>query len=80
MTCLDRDENESNTLDDIHKPKDLLEYLDKTYFVFNNIVYLQGLFLACKAPALYDRCLKYAESRGEKMFYFEARILESGKG
>lgn len=39
MICLDRDENEFNILDDIYKLKDLLEYLDKMYFVFNNIVY-----------------------------------------
>lgn len=72
----DRGEIESNTLDDIDKPKDLLEYLDKTYFASNNIVYLQGLFLRCKAPHLYDLCSKYVESRGEPTFYFEARILE----
>lgn len=58
---------------------DLLDYLDKKYFAFNNIIYLQGLFLACKAPHLYDRCVEYAECRGEEMSYFEARLLESGK-
>lgn len=62
------------------EPHELLDYLDKKYFVFNNIVYLQGLFLACKAPDLYDRCLEYAKNRGEEITYFDAKILKSGKG
>lgn len=67
-------------LEDIKEPNELLDYLDKKYLVFNNIVYLQGLFLACKAPGLYDRCLEYAKNRGNDITYFEARILKSGKG
>lgn len=67
-------------LEDIKEPIELLDYLDKKYLVFNNIVYLQGLFLACKAPDLYDRCSEYAKNRGEEITYFEAKILKSGNG
>lgn len=67
-------------LEDIKEPNELLDYLDKKYLLFNNIVYLQGLFLACKAPDLYDRCLEYAKNRGKEITYFEAKILKSGKG
>lgn len=66
-------------LEDIKEPNELLDYLDKKYFIFNNIAYLQGLFLACKAPDLYDRCLEYAKKRGKEITYFEAKILKSGK-
>lgn len=68
-----------NDLGNITEPDELLDYLDKKYFVYKNIVYLQGLFLACKAPHLYDRCVQYAENRGEEITYFETKILESGK-
>lgn len=67
-------------LEDIKEPNELLNYLDKKYILFNNIVYLQGLFLACKAPDLYDRCLEYAKNRGKEITYFDAKILKSGKG
>lgn len=67
-------------LEDIKEPNELLDYLDKKYLLFNNIVYLQGLFLACKAPDLYDRCLEYAKNRGKEITHFEAKILKSGKG
>lgn len=66
-------------LEEIKEPKELLDYLDKKYLVFNNIVYLQGLFLACKAPDLYDRCFEYVKNRGKEITYFKAKILKSGK-
>lgn len=76
----DRREINGKDIEEIKEPNELLDYLDKKYLVFNNIVYLQGLFLACKAPELYDRCLEYAKNRGKEITYFEAKILKSGKG
>lgn len=77
--CLkDREEeNISNDLDEIKEPMELLEYLDKKYLVYNNIVFLQGLFLECKVPILYDQCVEYAKSRGEEICFFEKKILQS---
>ncbi|XP_052702119.1 uncharacterized protein LOC128178800 isoform X2 [Crassostrea angulata] len=73
----DRREMNGKELEDIKEPNELLDYLDKKYLLFNNIVYLQGLFLACKAPDLYDRCLEYAKNRGKEITHFEAKILKS---
>lgn len=74
----DREEVNSKDLEEIKEPKDLLESLDKKYFVFNNVIYLQGLFLACKAPELYDQCVEYAKNRGEEIHFFEKGVLEKG--
>ena len=63
----------------IQNTDDLLDYLIKKYLVFNNVVFLQGLFLACKAPKLYDVCVKYAKTREKEIMYFEQKILEEGK-
>lgn len=63
---------------EMKKPKDLLDYLDEKYFVYNNVIYLQGLFLSCKAPELYDQCVEYAKKRGEEIPNFEKRVLEKG--
>ncbi|XP_065944337.1 probable DNA double-strand break repair Rad50 ATPase [Magallana gigas] len=71
-----QEENEPDDLSRINKPFDLLKYLEKKYNTFDNVVYLQGIFLACKAPKLYDRCVEYAKRRGEKIMYFEKRLLE----
>lgn len=79
LYILDRKEINDKELGKITKTDDLLDYLDKKYLVFNNIAFLQGLFLACKAPHLYDRCVEYAKSRGDEIAYFETKILESGK-
>lgn len=79
LYILDRKEVNDKVLGKITKTDDLLDYLDKKYRVFNNITFLQGLFLACKAPHLYDRCVEYAESRSDDITYFETKILESGK-
>lgn len=65
----DRKEMNGNDLGNITEPDELLDYLDKKYFVYKNIVYLQGLFLACKAPHLYDRCVQYAKN-GERYNIF----------
>lgn len=74
----DREEVNCKDLEEIKEPKDLLEFLDKKYFVFNNVIYLQGLFLACKAPELYDQCVEYAKNRGEEIHFFEKGVLEKG--
>lgn len=79
LYILDRKEVNDKELEKITKTDDLLDYLDKKYLVFNNIAFLQGLFLVCKAPHLYDRCVEYAKSRGDEITYFETKILESGK-
>lgn len=66
-----------NELEEIKEPIYLLDYLDQKYLVFNNIVFLQGLFLMRKAPDLCDRCLEYAINRGkEKHILIEAKILK----
>lgn len=75
----DRNENDSTDLDKIKEAKDLLDYIDKKYLLYNNIVVLQGFFLACKIPNLFDRCMKYAKTRGEEMLQFEQEILRWGK-
>lgn len=75
----ERKEVSDKELRNITKTDDLLDYLDKKYLVFNIITFLQGLFLACKTPHLYDRCVEYAKSRGDVITYFETKILESGK-
>lgn len=74
-----QEENEPGDLSRINKPFDLLKYLEKKYNTFDNVVYLQGIFLACKAPKLYDRCVEYAKRRGEKIMYFEKRLLKRGR-
>nr|XP_034326955.1 uncharacterized protein LOC105349046 isoform X4 [Crassostrea gigas] len=74
----DREEVNSEDLKEIKEPKDLLDFLDGKYFVYNNLIYLQGLFLACKAPELYDECVKYANNRGEEIHFFEKGVLENG--
>lgn len=74
----EQEENEPDDLSKINEPFDLLKYLEKKYNTFDNVVYLQGIFLACKAPKLYDRCIKYAKRRGEEIMYFEKRLLEKG--
>lgn len=73
---IEQRENEPDDLNSINEPFDLLKYLEKKYNTFDNVVYLQGIFLACKAPKLYDRCVEYAKRRGEEIMYFEKRLLE----
>lgn len=57
----------------------LLDYLDDKYLLVNNVVFLQGLFLAANAPELYKICLEYAKKEERKMHFFEEKILENGK-
>lgn len=75
---VDQRENEPDDLSRISEPFDLLKYLEKKYNTFDNVVYLQGIFLECKAPKLYDRCVEYAKRRGEEIMYFEKQLLERG--
>nr|XP_022332998.1 uncharacterized protein LOC111130340 isoform X2 [Crassostrea virginica] len=72
----DRKENSQDDLEAIEDKENLLNYLDKIYGLSQNVVLLQGLFLACKAPNLYDICLKYTKTSGKEMMFFEKRILE----
>lgn len=65
-------------MDSIHEPYDLLLHLEEKYNVFYNLKFLQGIFLSYKAWKLFDRCVKYAKTRGEEIEYFERKILESG--
>ena len=41
--------------------------------------FLQGLFLSCNAPKLYEICLKYAQARDNDVRFFEEKILEEGR-
>ena len=57
----------------------LLDYLNEKYLVFHNVYFLQGLFMASKAPELHELCLEYAKTVGRKIYFFEKKILENGK-
>nr|XP_022306072.1 uncharacterized protein LOC111112665 isoform X3 [Crassostrea virginica] len=72
----ERPENESE-LASLGNPDEVLTYLDRTYQVFNNVYFLQGLFLAAQAPELYKICLDYAKTREKKIIFFEKQILET---
>ena len=72
-------ENSQIEADDIKDKEDLLKYLNEKYNVYHNMEFLQGLFLSCNAPKLYEICLKYARARGNDMRFFEKKILEEGK-
>lgn len=74
----DRKENNPDVVDSIQEPYDLLLYLEEKYNMFNyNFKFLQGIFLSCKAWKLFDRCVDYAQTKGEEIEYFERMILES---
>ena len=80
MFCIvERIENGETDLAAIKTSKDLLDYLDKKYLAFHNVIFLQGLFLASKAPELYNICTDYAKGKEKKITYFEQTILEKGK-
>nr|XP_022308755.1 uncharacterized protein LOC111114647 isoform X2 [Crassostrea virginica] len=72
----ERPENKSE-LASLGNPDEVLTYLDRTYQVFNNVYFLQGLFLAAQAPELYKICLDYAKTRENKIIFFEKQILET---
>ena len=72
-------ENSQTEVDDIKDKDDLLKYLNEKYHVYQNVEFLQGLFLSCNAPKLYEICLKYAQARKNDMRYFEKKILKEGK-
>lgn len=74
----DKKENKSKVTA-LKNSKQLLDYLNKTYHTFTNVHFLQGLFLASKAPELYEICLKYAKTREKTILFFEKQILENGK-
>lgn len=72
-------ENSQIEADDIKDKEDLLKYLNEKYNVYQNVEFLQGLFLSCNAPTLYEICLKYAKARGNDVRFFEKKILKEGK-
>ena len=76
---VERIENCETDLAAIKTSKDLLDYLDKKYLAFHNVIFLQGLFLASQAPELYNICTDYAKGKEKKITYFEQRILGKGK-
>lgn len=57
----------------------LLDYLNAKYLVFHNVYFLQGVFMASKAPELHEMCLEYAKTEGDKIYFFEEEILQDGK-
>lgn len=76
------DERHKSELDGISKSEDLLKYISEQYLKTANIVYVQGLFLACKADKLYDISVEYAYSlRKQPITFFERKPtrLSSGK-
>lgn len=56
----------------------MLKYLFKTYVAFHNIAFLEGIFLASKAPKLYDKCIEFGKKGGSGFTYFEEKILNTG--
>ncbi|XP_078320386.1 uncharacterized protein LOC111116379 [Crassostrea virginica] len=72
----ERKENSKTDVTGIGNAEQLLNYLDGKYFLFNNVFYLQGLFLASQAPELYDICLEYAKAEVNKVTFFEKKILD----
>lgn len=73
----DRLENSSDDLESIQNPEEMLKYLFKTYVAFHNIAFLEGIFLASKAPKLYDRCIEFGKKGGSGFTYFEENILNT---
>ena len=63
---VERKENSKTDVNGIGNAEQLLNYLDGKYFLFNNVFYLQGLFLASQAPELLEICLRYAKTREKK--------------
>ena len=76
---VERRENSKTDVNGIGNAEQLLNYLDGKYFLFNNVFYLQGLFLASQAPELYDICVEYAKAEVNKVTFFEKKILDEGK-
>lgn len=76
---VDRLENKNSEMNVMSSKEQLLDYLNEKYFLFNNVVFLQGLFLACEAPELYEICLKYAKTEEQNLIYIKKKILEKGK-
>jgi hypothetical protein len=74
----DRIENTHEDLDNIQEPMDLLEYLHTKYKLFNNLVFLQGLFLVTKEPRLFDRCVQYANARQDEVFHVKEQFSSAG--
>lgn len=73
----DRLENSSDDLESIQHPEEMLKYLFKTYVAFHNIAFLEGIFLASKAPKLYDKCIEFGKKGGSGFTYFEEKILNT---
>ena len=63
----------------LENKEQFLDYLNGKYFLLNNVMFLQGLFLACEATELYEMCVEYAKTEAQTIFFFEKKILETGK-
>ncbi|XP_078321834.1 uncharacterized protein LOC144621833 isoform X2 [Crassostrea virginica] len=57
--------------------EDLLSYLFTKLATVNNVLFIQGLFLASNAPKLYKICLQYAETRKHEVLFFEKKTLDT---
>lgn len=78
MSIVDRIENSEAEVAEIENTEQLLKYLNGKYFLFHNVLYLQGLFQAVQEPELCDICLEYAKAREKKVTFFYKEILENG--
>lgn len=72
-------ENSKSEVTELETTEQLLNYLNRKYLVFHNVFFLQGLFKASQAPELREMCLEYAKTEGNKIYFFEKKILENGK-
>lgn len=71
--------NSKSDVTELETTEQMLNYLNRKYLVFHNVYFLQGLFIASKAPELHEMCLEYAKTEGQNIYYFEKKILENGK-
>lgn len=73
------DEKDIDHIKRIGEKKDLQQYLRKKYKLHHNMVFVQGLFLACKAERLYQKCVDIAKRiKNKPVTFFEKNVSETG--
>ena len=66
--------------DEIHTTNDLQQYLWDNFALPHNMVFLQGLFLACEVDRLYQKCVEISKSmKHEPITFFEKMSSITGK-
>jgi hypothetical protein len=59
-------------LGDISTPSELLDYMDRELYLYNNLAILQAFSLSINPPdeELYEKCLRYGR-KAKDVFYFQ---------